>query len=208
MKNILFLLVAFILNISAASAQTPEMRFGAVGGLNMAMFSKKLPGVENENTVKAGIMAGFYATLRFHQHLGINSEILYTMHGNRITAEDPYGSYVTNYTLHYIALNAILHYYISDRFSLLGGPQVGIPVSATQTVDVETNGQSSSASTDITDELKALDLGAVMGLAYHFENGVSVQLRFLLGLSNIFDKISEDLKIKNQVLTLGITYEF
>lgn len=93
-------------------------------------------------------------------------------------------------------------YYIVDKkFSVEAGPQLGILLSAK--VDGE----------DIKDFTRSVDLGFNIGAGYNFTDNLSINLRYTIGLSPLFD---EDIdsegeyydSAKNSNLALSLAYKF
>lgn len=108
-------------------------------------------------------------------------------------------------------------YYVSDKFSLEAGPQIGFLLSAKvdfeytyrETFEGVTEIESESGSVDIKDEVKSIDFGFGFGAAYNFTDKLSLGARYTLGLTSIAkDFEGESADIKNNVLQVSLGYKF
>lgn len=114
-----------------------------------------------------------------------------------------------------------MKYYVLPSFSLQAGPQIGYLVSANNEYESTSKfpGEAQvneSGTEDIKEELKKISLGLNLGLGYEFQNNLSLQARYHLGLSDISDyeeEMGEDFegeleKIKNSGFQVSLGYKF
>jgi opacity protein-like surface antigen len=109
----------------------------------------------------------------------LQPELLYSMEG----ADDA--------SVSYLKIPVMGKYYIVDGFNVQAGPYIGFKVAADDTVD---------------DGIKSMDFGLGLGAAYDLSNGLFVDARYNLGLQNISEEDSFD--IKTSGIQVGVGYKF
>jgi hypothetical protein len=174
-----------------------ETRFGVKGGLNISTVGGDAEGVSS----LVGFHVGGFAEIKIIEKLAIQPELLFSTQGAK---EKFFGeSYNTN--LNYINVPVLAKYYITDKFTVEAGPQIGFLVSA------------KSDDEDVKDLYKSIDAGFNIGAGYNFTENLSVGVRYYFGLSNIYD-VEEDYediedfvdsyRVTNNVFSLSLAYKF
>ncbi|MBU1181638.1 MAG: PorT family protein [Proteobacteria bacterium] len=200
----------FIAGISSV-ARAQDLSFGWKAGLNMANLTDAGEGVSYK--AKTGIALGGFAVFKVNDNLSIQPEFLYTQKGNKIeySYEDlvgfdalwnPIYETVTEkfkVKLDYIEIPVLVKYSFSPGEStcpfIFAGPALGILMSA------------KADSTNIKSDCNSLDIGLVLGGGVELESGVSIDLRYDMGMTKVFDFEGGDNKEKNTVISLMVGYK-
>ncbi|QLE00464.1 PorT family protein [Galbibacter sp. BG1] len=185
-------LTALALTAFAISANAQDFKIGAKAGLNIA----HLRGDDAEEFgSRTSFVAGAVAQFPISEKFSFQPELLYSAQGAK----------EGNETLKFDYLNVPLmgKYYVADGFSIQAGPQVGFLLSA------KAKGEEGdvSAEIDVKDELKNLDFGLNFGLGYEFQNGLFIDGRYNLGLSNIVEDDDVE-EVYNGVFQFTLGYFF
>ena len=173
---------------------------------------------------KFGITAGAEVRHRFNNNdFGFSAGLLYSMYGTKYSdytySNEQYYNKITdsNQTLHYLTIPVMAIYYFGNSgFSVKAGVQAGYLLSAKGSNDFENgtieNGQyipdaekSGEASNTSTDIFKRFDIGIPVGVTYEYKN-ISIDLRYLFGLKNLYKYYDE--RIRNRSFSLTIGYGF
>jgi hypothetical protein len=105
-----------------------------------------------------------------------------------------------SYVIDYLSIPVMAKYYVAEGFSLELGPQIGFLLSSKMKVDDE--------SEDFKDETESMDFGLGLGAGYKMENGLFLDARYVLGMSNVAKDMEADETIKNNVLQFSVGYKF
>jgi len=193
MKKLL-LLFAFTAIITAASAQRNEnFRYGVTGGLNVTGVSHV-----DDSKAKLSFYAGAFAEFRLGYVVSIQPEVIYSRQGYKtdINSIDSW------HRMNYLNIPVLVKLYLFEGLSLDLGPQFGILLNGKTKSKV--NG--ATVKTDI-DGLKGGDISFAMGFTYRFYNGVFVNTRYNLGLTDNLKNNSGD-NFSNRVWQIGVGYAF
>ncbi|MDG3582358.1 MULTISPECIES: porin family protein [Galbibacter] len=203
MKKTLLVLIAITAFAFTTTAQ--EFKIGAKVGLNIASLQgDDLEELDSRTSFNLGAVAEFPISEKF----SFQPELLYSAQGAK--GEEDASDYDESLSgnidltakLDYINLPLMAKYYVAPGFSIQAGPQIGFLVSAKSKAEVG----DFSAEEDIKDNFKSIDFGLNFGLGYQFENGLFIDGRYNLGLSNIADY--EDGDVKNGVFQFAVGYFF
>ena len=205
-----FLLLFVSISVKAQS----ELRLGVKGGVNFANV-----GGDFTNNTKGvfGFHLGGLAEFPIVTNLTFQPEILFSAQGsehNTMATDGP--RIITN--LNYVNLPLMAKYYLIDNFSVMGGPQLGYLVSAKNEITSSGFiGSSTTQENDLNDEISNFDFGLGIGAEYRLDLGIFVQLRYVIGVSNVNEKegvvlgyhrTSNDVKSTNNVLQISAGYSF
>jgi len=221
--------VLFVAGISTVS-MAQDLSFGVKAGLNFANLSNE-PGAETTSEewgggnyyiesnsysydMKTGVALGVFAVYKVNDNLSIQPELLYTQKGMEEewaytgqlydASGNPYSWWVPEtdsskweVKLDYIEIPVLVKYSISPGGDVcpfvFGGPALGILMSAK--VDSE----------DIKKYCNSTDIGLVLGGGVELESGISIDLRYDMGMTKIFKE--GDSKSKNTVISLMVGYK-
>jgi hypothetical protein len=218
MKKVYVLTLVILSIIQTNYAQ--EIKIGAKAGINLASVTgndidaKMRPSFHIGGMVEIPVSAEFY----------VQPELLFSSQGYKVNSNNATG------VLNYINLPVIGKYYVTDKFHVEAGPQIGYLLSATIKVDdvvsnggggvespaesagksssikASTNASSAAIEQDIKEFFKSIDISFGIGAGYKLDNGINLSARYNLGLSNISEDSTES--VKNSVFMLSVGYFF
>lgn len=184
-----------------------EAEFGIMGGINfnnpkvnaLNTGGNELSDVGDGNF---GFHVGLYSTIDF-ELFAIQPEVYFSQQG---------GKYMVNATqehefkLSLIQIPLLGRYNFLEYFHALAGPQFGIPIVA----EVSFSG---GAGTDVKDQIKGLDVSAVLGIGLTIpEYNVSGSLRWSKGFSEMIDEAGTSAgsvtSLKNAMIQISASYAF
>ena len=234
MKKII-LAVAACMAVMTASAQ---LTIGGKAGLNYSSYGTKVdpePEEKLEAATGIGFHVGAYMEFMFSDKIGIRPELLYSARKTSDTETgtstfDLFGTTTTiktesdnKSTFSYLEVPILLNYKVNDNFSFQVGPGLGLLMSAknkfdaTTTTTTTTGGSSTTTTTeesgdsDSKEGLRGLELGAVAGINYELESGLSFGLRYWRGLSTLNEETDfggGTVKTNANVFQLSLGYAF
>ena len=214
MKKILF--SAILLATGFVNAQ--DIKFGAKLGLNISNFS----GDVTDSKSLIGAQIGGFAEITISDKFAIQPELVFSMQG----AKTEYSESDIDYSyseksktkLNYLNIPVSAKYNLSEKFSLLAGPQFGILMSAKEDFDVSETisgvNDTYSESADVKDFYKSLVFSFNIGTAYSITENIYVDARYNLGLSRITKSFTDEFgdsysaDIKNNVIQFSVGYKF
>lgn len=214
MKTLLLVMVGALIGVSQVHAQT--MDIGAKAGVNFANIGGD---TEFDFEGKTGYHAGIIAEILFSERFSLQPEFLYSAQGAKMEVSGnelgiPY-RLESNISIDYLDVPVLAKYYVIDGLSLELGPQVGFLLKGEQEYDISIGGDTETATEDIKNDLETFVFGLAAGVGYKINDGVVINARYILGLSNIqksdesFDEENlKDISLKNYVLQFSLGYMF
>lgn len=195
-KHFLSVVMAMFI-ITSATAQ--NLQFGVSGGIDAARLV--LSGATGGPLkYKNDLTGGLSLEAGINNNFGVQLEVNYSRQGTGVVAED--GSTAGSFNLDYVTVPVVIKLYGSPRLNFFAGPQVGFLLSAKSK-------QQNAAEQDVKDQFKSTDFYAVFGAEYKFANGIFVNARYNLGLSNIVDEDAlPDSEFKNRYFSFRLGYAF
>ena len=186
MKKISFLtlivLTGFVVNAQVVN-------FGLKGGLNLATLDSK---ESNDIQNRVGYHAGLFANIPVSSQIAIQPEAVYSSQGAKYTE----GGVSHSLALNYVNIPVMVQAMVGRGFYAQVGPQLGILTGVADKVnDAETGFFT-------TDDFKKTDVALGVGLGYKSMGGIGIDARYNLGLTNINNSGSAN--IKNNVLQVGL----
>ncbi|MFD0836837.1 porin family protein [Mariniflexile aquimaris] len=184
----------FILSILLTTqAQAQKSNAGIKGGYNLAAVS--FDG-ETETGQRHAFHIGFYGESFMSESAALQIELLYSQQGYEL--KDSGGTFTQK--LDYINLPLLLKLYPDESFFLEVGPQVGLAISHKEEFD------SNFGLFDTSQEFEPqnFDWGMNFGAGFKTNSGVSLGVRYHLGLGNVYD----DGNPKNRVWQFSIGFDF
>jgi hypothetical protein len=146
--------------------------------------------------IDKGTRLGFHGGLLAHIHvspqIGIQPEILFSGQGFEDNTND------AEWKLNYLNIPVMIQYMFDNGFRLQAGPQVGF------LLDGKIEGDAGGADVDIADDLKKIDAGVGLGVGYLSYSGLGIEGRYNLGLTNINDVGTNELR--NRVFQISLFY--
>jgi len=144
-----------------------------------------------------GFTAGVFAGVKFNDRIGLQADMLYSQQG----AELDYGSF----DLDYVAIPVVLKLYVTDRFHVDFGPQLGILLQEQAITLVNQIGTAI--------ETNAIDWSATIGLGFDIPFGLRLDGRYAFGLTEVNSPFivnagSEEGAGKTSLYTISLGYSF
>ena len=212
-----FLIILILLTNISINAQTTEIKFGVKSGINMSKYTPDVY-VGNSRILdyqgKIGFYIGGYSNIKISEKFRIQPELLFSNQGTIAVFEDitltdsngiPIGNeedikYKINESV--VSLPILLQYFVSEKFNLEGGIQLGYIINRKEEVlenpfnqFLGNNFQNNNMEND------KFDLGFNIGLGYKILENVRINTKYFLGI------IERDNVIKPSIFSLGIEYE-
>ncbi|HEX9979835.1 MAG TPA: porin family protein [Flavobacterium sp.] len=181
----------FILSAAAvfictfATAQSEGTKFGVKAGVQSTSFSG-----DGEWAGTTGFFVGGLVDIAISGNFHVQPELLYSMEGAE--ADDDFTD--EDYGVSYIRIPIMAKYYVMQGLSLQAGPEVAFKI-GTDNEDVDA-------------VIASTDFGIGAGVGYELGMGLMFDLRYNLGLSDIYEGPDESLELKNTGIQLGIGYRF
>jgi hypothetical protein len=135
---------------------------------------------------------GFYGESFLNESISIQPELTYSQQGYKVTN----GSSTFTQKLDYINLPIMLKAYPVQNFFLEAGPQIGLAISHKE----EYTGLF-SGTTEY--EPSNFDWGLNFGGGFKFDSGISLGVRYHLGLGDLYDEG----KAQNRVLQFSLGFD-
>jgi len=169
------LLIVGLLSIvaSAAFAQA-QVALGIKAGVNVA----KINSDDLESSSITSFHGGAFALFKFTA-IGIQPELLFSQQGTSI---DDVNFGQGDLKMSYMTIPVMVKFYLPGGFNLQAGPQFGFLNSA------EFDGQ------DVKESFKGSDITANVGVAWDLPFGLVLDARYNIGLSDISEDSSIELK--------------
>ncbi|WP_205514089.1 porin family protein [Longitalea arenae] len=184
MKRIIFSAMLLLL-INAAIAQHVE--YGIKGGVNFANLNDDA--ADNNAEARTGFHIGGLAHIHVTRAFAIQPEIVYSTQGAEFGND--------KLKLNYINVPVLAQYMFGNGFRLQTGPQLGIlTTSEWDRGDIETD----------VDNLSNADFSWSFGAGYLGRNGLGVDARYNLGLTDVTKSNTTDWQ--NRVWQIGLFYQF
>lgn len=191
-----------VVGMNAQNVNTEALQLGVRAGLNMSNLNGDM--AEDLDTKSlTGYHVGLFTEIPVAPRFSVQPEVIYSTQGAKF--ESALGD--TELKTQYLNVPVLAKFYIADGFNLQAGPQIGFLTGAEQEFD--------GAEIDVQDNLKSTDFGVLLGAGYKSPMGLTIDARYNLGLSNIYDEdnamfegLGSDEEWKNGVFQVGIGYQF
>ncbi|MDO5655395.1 MAG: porin family protein [Flavobacteriaceae bacterium] len=192
-----------LMSVEAQNVNTEALQLGVRAGYNLSNLNgDKIQGVDTKSL--SGFHIGLFTEFPVAPRFSIQPEVIYSTQGSKFEALGK----EADLRLQYINVPVLAKVYLANGFNLQAGPQIGFLTGA----DWKEDGAND---VDATDYLKGTDFGLLLGAGYKLAQGVTIDARYNMGLSNITDEdaswdenvgINQDWK--NGVFQIGIGYQF
>ncbi|MGK0254860.1 MAG: hypothetical protein ACI9OE_002375 [Mariniflexile sp.] len=192
MKSIFKIIFIFTMAFST-NAQTQKSHTGLKGGYNLSAVS--FDG-ETETGQRHSFHIGFYGESFLSKSVALQVELVYSQQGYELKDND--GTFTQK--LDYVNLPLMLKLYPDKAFFLEVGPQIGLTVSHKEAF----NGDFSLFNTSQEFDPNSFDWGMNFGAGFKTESGVSLGVRYHLGLGSVYNEGSP----KNRVWQFSIGFDF
>ncbi|RDI55019.1 porin family protein [Flavobacterium glaciei] len=183
------LFLGVIGTINAQDSTIPKSNGGIKGGYNLAAVSFDGDG---ETEQRHGFHIGVYGESFISESFSIQPELMYSQQGYEITNSS--GTFTQK--LDYINLPLMLKAYPSKNFFFEAGPQIGLAISHKEEYDGLFSGSQEY-------DPNNFDWGMNFGGGFKTDSGVSLGVRYHLGLGDLYD----DGKAQNRVLQFSLGFD-
>lgn len=171
---IIALFFGMVASVSAQNKMSHKSNAGIKGGYNLAAVNYDGQG---ETGQRHGFHIGVYGEEFLSQNFSIQPELMYSQQGYEI--KNSSGTFTQK--LDYINLPVMLKAYPSKNFFLEAGPQIGLAISHKE----EYEGLFSSSQQY---DPNNFDWGMNFGGGFKTNSGVSLGVRYHLGLGDLYDE--------------------
>lgn len=200
-----------MIGMNAQNLNTEALQIGARAGYNMSNLRGDTPeGLDTKSL--SGFHAGLFVEVPVSERFSVQPEVIYSTQGAKTEGEFLGVNGSTELKTQYINVPVLAKFYIADGFNIQAGPQIGFLTGAEYESKV---GSISTTVDDATDGMKGTDFGLLLGAGYKAPMGLTIDARYNLGLSNVYDEDSDmfenvgtDNDFKNGVFQVGIGYQF
>jgi Outer membrane protein beta-barrel domain len=174
-KNLSLLFISLLL-LQAVTAQEndiPDVRFGLRAGASFSHldFSKGVPPTPTKTSWGAGINFGFVMEVPLIPRLSFQPEYLFSQMGGKVKNSD------TTYKLNYLSFPLFLKFQMTEKFSLMAGPQFDILINAKR--------KANGSSVNITHDTEERSIFATAGIEYEIIESFSVCARYMYGFNHV-----------------------
>jgi hypothetical protein len=199
-KTILVVCASLLLMASQSAFAQVQLAVGIKAGPNFAKINTDASAQENYNN-RTGFHGGAFVLIKATK-IGIQPEVIFSQQGStvKINSQD----YESNFS--YVNIPIIIKLYTVAGINIQAGPQFGFVNSAEAPVLTAPNTYTVQ---DVKARAKGSDVTAAFGLGWDLPFGLTIDARYNLGLSKIYDKAptNETANAKNQVIQLSIGYK-
>ena len=199
---------------------------GVKGGIKIGVSSAKLHGEDVEELddylgedlkSNTGICAAGFITINITEMFAIQPEVLYIKKGTKYEEGINGETGTLWFNLTYLEIPVLAKIMVPTQGSvkpfLFAGPAVALKLSTK--LKAEVGGDSIEVeSEELNEMLKGTDFGLVIGggldigLGAPGTGSISVDIRYSLGLTNIFDVEGEEIKVRNGAFSLMVGFSF
>jgi len=178
-----------IATMNAQDTTVPKSNGGIKGGYNLAAVSFDGDG---ETEQRHGFHIGVYGESFISESFSIQPELMYSQQGYKITNSS--GTFTQK--LDYINLPLMLKAYPSKNFFLEAGPQIGLAISHKEEYEGLFSGSQQY-------DPNNFDWGMNFGGGFKTDSGISLGVRYHLGLGDLYDEG----KAQNRVLQFSLGFD-
>ena len=186
----------FAIMVSFAYSQA-EFAVGLKAGPNFSTVNTDATVGETYKS-RTGFHAGAFALIKMTK-IGIQPEFLFSQQGTTVKFNNQ--NYDANYS--YFNIPILLKLYTVAGINLQAGPQFGFVTKAEQEIMTASGAKTTQ---DVKNQLKGSDISLAMGLGWDLPFGLTIDLRYNLGLSKINDSAGSQ-EAKNQVFQASLGYK-
>jgi hypothetical protein len=204
------LIYTFFTIFALTNCISQNINYGLKAGVNISSFDGSIT-----NKSLFGPQVGSFAEIILNDKLTIQPELLLSFQGAELEYSfrqnfyEPISQKRLKISLYYLNLPITVKYNFIDKFSIIGGPQIGYLVKATQkNKSNQFEILNSSDETDIKNLYETISYSFNLGLNYIINEEMFVDVRYNYGLSNIMHGNSNlfGTGIKNNVIQFSIGY--
>ena len=178
------LLSACLLVFATAAFSQAQLGYGVRAGMNLSEIIATLN--KDITTVwRVGFTAGVFGDVRFNENFALEADVLYSQQGvhkfrARHAGSDAPG-FKTN--MNYINVPLLAKFYLTKGFNVVIGPQGSFLVKKKVEGDLD-----AAAHDYVKSSMNKANIDLLLGMGYEFQNGLMLDLRYHVGLTQPFEK--------------------
>lgn len=206
MKKTIVAVVAGMLILAAQHSYGQlQMAIGLKAGPNFAKINTDASAGENYKS-RTGFHGGAFVLFKATK-IGIQPEVIFSQQGSKVTINGK--DFESNFS--YINIPIILKLYTVAGINIQAGPQFGFVNNGEAPIPTNPDDLENTEWTvkDVKNLAKGSDFTVALGLGWDLPFGLTVDARYNLGISKIYDKApsqqTED--AKNQVIQVSLGYK-
>jgi hypothetical protein len=175
-----------------------QFAIGIKAGPNFSTIdTESSPGTNYKN--RAGFHGGAFVLIKAAQ-FGIQPEIIFSQQGSKVEINSQ--DFESNFS--YLNIPIIVKLYTVAGINIQAGPQFGFITKAERPLRDQFNNYSLQ---DAKDTMKGSEFSLGLGLGWDLPFGLTVDARYNLGLSNVYDDAQQSGEAKNQVFQFSLGYK-
>ena len=205
-SKMIFLIVGIILNINFGYAQKSREGFscGIKSGINMSsLVSEESLFERNENAIskKFGYVGGIFVEYKFTKCFYLSSDLFYSRKGFNVELPVVGNALIdTRVQLNYLDIPIMSNFYVYKGLVLKVGLQPSILLSS--------KFQVKRVSVSVFESFRHFDCSMPVGIAYDFENGLILDLRYSLGVNAVLKSQERGDLNNNSVFSFMVGFRF
>lgn len=202
MKAKLVLAMCVILVAGQQAHSQAEFAVGIKAGPNFSTIDTKTSAGTNYQN-RTGFHGGAFFLVKAAK-IGIQPEILFSQQGSKVEINSQ--DFESNFS--YVNIPVILKLYTLAGINIQAGPQFGFVTNAEAPIQDQLNPGSYEVA-DVKDKMKSSDFTVALGLGWDLPFGLTLDARYNLGLSKIYDDAPayQTGDAKNQVFQFSLGYK-
>jgi hypothetical protein len=198
MKRLIFIMLCVAIGTSA-SAQS-KFGYGPKIALNLSSVNlDDIKAVSVDNKMRVGMAFGGFASFQVNHWLGLQAEVMYSIQGAKLKFPTENGKLNGKLVANYINVPILAKFYPIDGMHIHLGPEVNFLVKKKLVRD----------GTKMDADFHKVDFCIALGVGYEFDFGMTVDLRYNIGMVDILKKVDGDkIRSKNGIIQLGVGWKF
>ena len=179
-----------------------EVAIGIKAGPNFATIDTESSAMANYKS-RAGFHGGAFVLVKAAK-FGIQPEVIFSQQGSKVEINNE--NFESNFS--YVNIPIIIKLYTIAGINIQAGPQFGFITNAETPIQDQLN-PGSYRVVDVKDKMKSSDFTVALGLGWDLPFGLTVDARYNLGLSKVYDDApsQQTENAKNQVFQFSLGYK-
>jgi hypothetical protein len=192
----------FLLLAAQQTYAQMQLAVGIKAGPNFANINTKASATENYKS-RTGFHGGAFVLIKATK-IGIQPEIIFSQQGSKVEINSQ--NFESNFS--YVNIPIMIKLYTVAGINIQAGPQFGFVTNAETPIEDQLNPGSYKVQ-DVKDKMKGSDVTAAFGLGWDLPFGLTIDARYNLGLSKIYDQApsNQTENAKNQVFQVSVGYK-
>ena len=200
MKTKHVLIMCAVLLAGQQAYSQAQLAIGIKAGPNFATIDTKASAGENYKN-RTGFHGGAFVLIKAAK-IGVQPEVIFSQQGSKVKINGE--NFESNFS--YMNIPIILKLYTVAGINIQAGPQFGFVTSGEAPIEDQFGVYNVE---DVKDRMKKSDFTLALGLGWDLPFGLTVDARYNLGLSKIYDQAppQQTGEAKNQVFQLSLGYK-